>query len=77
MFEPLLELMLDAIDTGLTVVVLLALWDGRAARASRALARWLRRIEKASDLDGFLRDARGLGRETGHEIRGAATEPGV
>jgi hypothetical protein len=71
MLEPFLELMLDATDTALTVIVLLALWEGRTARGSQLLARWLRKSERKSDLEGFVRDARRLGVQVSREIRGA------
>ena len=53
MLEPFLELMLDATDTALTVIVLLALWEGRTARGRFTLAHWLRKTERGSDLETF------------------------
>jgi hypothetical protein len=73
MLEPFLELMLDAVDTALTVVVLLALWEGRTARGSRLLARWLGNGAKASDLERFLRDAGRLAGRGSREVRRAWT----
>jgi hypothetical protein len=71
MLEPFLELMLDATDTALTVIVLLALWEGRTARGRRLLAQLLRKSESKSDLEGFVRDARRLGGQGSRETRGA------
>lgn len=69
MLEPFLELMLDATDTALTVIVLLALWEGRTARGRQLLAHLLRKSESKSDLEGFVRDARRLGGEASRKIR--------
>ena len=71
MLEPFLELMLDATDTALTVVVLLALWEGRTARGRQLLAQLLRKSERRSDLESFVRDARRLGGEASRKIRRA------
>jgi hypothetical protein len=71
MLEPFLELMLDATDTALTVIVLLALWEGRTARGRQLLAQLLRKSESKSDLEGFVRDARRLGRQGRRETRRA------
>jgi hypothetical protein len=77
MLEPFLELMLDATDTALTVIVLLALWEGRTARGSQLLAQLLRKSERKSDLEGFVRDARRLGRQGNREVDGAAAPSGL
>jgi hypothetical protein len=69
MLEPFLELMLDATDTALTVIVLLALWEGRTARGRQLLAQLLRKSERRSDLESFVRDARRLGGEASRKIR--------
>jgi hypothetical protein len=71
MLEPFLELMLDATDTALTVIVLLALWEGRTARGRHLLAQWLRKSDRKSDLEGFVRDARRLGGQASREVRRA------
>ena len=71
MLEPFLELMLDATDTALTVIVLLALWEGRTARGRFTLAHWLRKTERGSDLETFLRDARRLGGQGSREVHRA------
>jgi hypothetical protein len=71
MLEPFLELMLDATDTALTVIVLLALWEGRTVRGSQLVARWLGKVESGRDIDGFLRDARRLAGQGSREIRRA------
>jgi hypothetical protein len=71
MLEPFLELMLDATDTALTVIVLLALWEGRTARGSQLFTRWFRKVEKRRDIDGFLRDARRLAGQGSREVRRA------
>ena len=71
MLEPFLELMLDATDTALTVIVLLALWEGRTAGGRQLLAQWLRKGGARSDLEGFVRDARRLGGHGRRQIRRA------
>jgi hypothetical protein len=71
MLEPFLELMLDATDTALTVIVLLALWEGRTARGRQLLAQWLRKSDRTSDLEGFVRDARRLGEQGNRKVRRA------
>ena len=77
MLEPFLELMLDATDTALTVVVLLALWEGRTARGRQLLAHLLRKSERNSDLEGFVRDARRLGRRGNREAHGPSAGSGL
>ena len=71
MLEPFLELMLDATDTVLTVIALMALWEGRTARGRQLLAQLLRKPERKSDLEGFVRDARRVRGQGSRETRGA------
>jgi S-adenosylmethionine:diacylglycerol 3-amino-3-carboxypropyl transferase len=71
MLEPFLELMLDATDTALTVIVLLALWEGRTARGRQLLAQLLRKSDRTSDLESFVHDARRLGGQGNREVPGA------
>jgi hypothetical protein len=71
MLEPFLELMLDATDTALTVMVLLALWEGRTAGGRQFFAHWLRKGGATGDLEGFVRDARRLGGHGSRQIRRA------
>ena len=77
MFGPFLELIVNAVDTAATVVVLLALWDGRSARGGRLL-RWLggQAAGTESDVEGFLRKARSAGCEEPAGADGTTARPG-
>ena len=65
MFGPFLDLMLNALDTGITVVVLLALWDGH--RTGRVGLFPTRRAARPQDDDvaRFVAAARRLDRDRG------------
>ena len=60
MFGPFIELVADAIDLSATILVLLALWEGRSAPGRTAVLRWLgvkARPESVLAVDDFLRQA--------------------
>ena len=58
MLEPFLELMVNAVDTAATVVVLLALWEGRRAGSRIRHFFGIRDARATGDVDGFLSEAR-------------------
>lgn len=59
LLEPILELMLDAVDMSMTIVLLLALWDGRNPDFRRRAIEWLTGREAAPDpVQQFLAAAR-------------------
>jgi hypothetical protein len=59
MLEPFLELLADAADTTATIIVLLALWEGRTARGRNVRMRWfgIRTTNRRIGVDDFLRAA--------------------
>lgn len=58
MLEPFLELMVNAVDTAATVVVLLALWEGRIAGGRIRRFFGIKDARGKGDVDRFLSEAR-------------------
>jgi hypothetical protein len=75
MLEPFLELMMNAVDLAATLIVLLALWEGRTARGIGLIGRWLGMPSAAGggDVDRFLHEVRrftpGAGGKSGSVLR--------
>ena len=63
MLGPVLDLMLNAIDMAATVVVLLALWDGRKVDIRARLIAWLRGTPgRGTSVERFIASARAAAR---------------
>ena len=77
MFEPFLELMMNAVDLAATLIVLLALWEGRTARGVGRIGRWLgiRSGIAGGDIDRFLHEARRFAPEPGGKVRSSLRLP--
>ncbi len=75
MFESFLELVVNAVDTAATVVVLLALWEGRVRGP---IGRWLGMgaAGRGRDVDHFLHEVRRFApRQAGHGAYSALPRP--